>query len=196
MMKQDETLTGTFVIKFALCILSWCLIGFVLSFPVFAISYDGMAADSFGRVYIGMGSAIYVYDDGVKVGEMGHDLMKGIEYFTIKDDHIHLWNSAYSYVLDTDGNVIEKENSPMGHKILSPKQKRNFTAEDGSHYELKCGLLRWNRVIRTYPDGRGEVVFHMPLWLHLIKMAVGIYAAVTAYRFGKLVVRRIRESGF
>jgi hypothetical protein len=191
--KQDDTLSGAFVIKFAMCILSWSLIGGILSLPIFAISYDGIAADSFGRVYIGTGSVIHVYDEGVKVNEIGHNKMAGVDFFTIKDDSIYLWNNAYSYVMDLDGNVIEKKESTLGHDILSPKQKRNFVAEDGSHYELKYGLVRWNRIIRTYPDGSEKVVFHMPLWLHLIKMAVRAYIVISVYFIGKPMIMRFIE---
>ena len=194
--KRDDQLTGAFVIRLVLCILSWSLINIILSFPIFEIVYDGIAADSSGKLYIGMGSAIHVYDDGVKVGEMGHNLMKGVDFFTVEDDQVHLWNNAYSYVMDLDGSIVEKEASPLGHEILSPRQKRNFTAENGSRYELRKGVLRWDRVIRTYPDGSEEVVFHMPLWLHLIKMAVRVYAAVTVYFFGKLLIKRLSELDF
>ena len=193
---KNETLTGAFVIKIALLVLSWMAVGSILSLPIFAISYDGIAADSFGRVYIGMGSAIHVYDDGVKVNEIGHNKMAGVDFFTIKNDSVYLWNNAYSYVLDLEGNIIEKKESPMGHDILTPKQKRNFTAEDGSCYELKYGLVRRNRVIRTYPDGNEEVIFRMPLWLHLIKMAVITYAIVSVCFLGKLLIMRLSGSNF
>ena len=190
---RNNDVNGLEVIRLILFIISWILICLVLELPVFEITYDSVAADSFGRIYIGEKSEINVYDDGVKVNEIGQNKMVGVDYYTIKDDYLYLWNNAYFYILDLDGNIIDKKESPLGHEILSPKEKRNFTSEDGNRYELKKGVLCWDRVICTYSDGSEEVVFHMPLWLHLIKMAVRVYAIVSIYYICKSLIKRFYE---
>ena len=135
--------------------------------------YEGVAVDSSGRIYIGVGRGINVYEDGVRVDRIMEDVIaRGFYEYTIEDDKIHLWhNNEIFKILTLDGEteeIHEIEDPPM---IWSRPSVYEYQAADGSHYVMEDDhFLGRLKVVRYYPDGREEIVFQIPLIQYIDKL--------------------------
>ena len=136
--------------------------------------YEGLAVDSSGRLYIGVGGGINVYEDGVRDDRIIENLIyRGFYEYTIIDDKIHLWhNNMVFRILSLDGEIEESheiEDPPM---IWSRPSVYEYQAADGSHYVMEDDhFLGRTKVVRYYPDGREEIVFQIPLIQYMDKLS-------------------------
>lgn len=182
-MKHDDPSFNRMIISLTILVLIGFVFACVWIYPTSTFFYSGLAADSSGRIYIGERLWIGVYEDGKLVDKLVHNI-RGSDYeFTIMDDQIHFWHSpgaVFRRIWDLQGNEVNEVYDEHGSYVLSYREKREFTAEDGRFYELKNGLLKRAKVTCYHPDGNEEIVFRMPIGLYLIKLAFFVYLPAVA----------------
>jgi len=165
--------------------------------PEVPSTFDGIAVDSEGNLYLGENDWIGVFDEnGVRVRKIEGRMIWRYYVFTIIDDQIHIWdvNSSH-WILSLDGETEErigKEKRPIANSA-----RFRFTAEDGRHYVLKNPHSGRAKVICYYPDGSEEVIYREPFWPSFIRTtampATGILFLL-AYRpewFSKETIRKL-----
>jgi len=191
---NEYSVSGEFILR---CVV-WLLIGGVLSlillWPTNSLSYNGLGVGSDGKVYIGEGLWIGVYENGELVDKIVQNKLGNFYEFTIVDERIHVWGAGGSHVVfDLDGNRQHGVCEIHDREGLSIREKREFETEDGRLYQLENGLLKRAKVTCYYPDGNEEIVFQMPLGLYLTKLAFFVYLAALALWLGR-VIARYRQS--
>ena len=191
---NEYSVSGEFILRYVVCLLIGGVLSLILLWPTNSLSYNGLGVGSDGKVYIGEGLWIGVYEDGDLVDKFVQNNLGNFYEFTIVDDQIHLWDtSGFHKVLDLQGNEVARlERTYSGERHLSAKEKREYTAEDGRFYKLENGLLKRAKVTCYHPGGSEEVVFRMPLGLYLTKLAFFAYVAGLALWISRLVTRYLR----
>ena len=122
------------------------------------------AVDETGRVYLGVGYDIHVYEDSILVNEF----MVGRGYrFTIADSEISAYNGSKTKVFTLDGEEIRSE---AGGQSLLYSQYR-YTAEDGTKYAIRYPFGRFSIIDKS----TDTYIYQMPA-----RDFVSCVAAITA----------------
>ena len=79
-----------------------------------ALSYEGIAADDAGRLYLGRGGKIEVYEAGQKVSAITPHVDKSF-LFTVRDGQLLLSTGKTVVTLDLQGNEVEQQAGTGGH---------------------------------------------------------------------------------
>lgn len=188
-----DPLSGAVVLRIAATILIGCILCCICIWPTNTLEYDNIAVDSTGRLYMGERLWIGVYEDGQRVDELVRGNHRYYE-FTIIDDQIHFWGTEnLRKIYDLDGNLVERRLESHHTSVLSKQEKRQFTTEDGSRYELENGVFKRARVVRYQPDGSEEIVFRTPLGLYLAKLAFVAYLPLIVLRLAIPAVGYVRK---
>lgn len=106
-----------------------------------SLSYSGVAADDAGRLYLGRGGRIEVYEAGQNVAAIKPDVNKSF-LFTLRDGQLVLSTGKVVTTLDLQGNVIDSktdEGKAVYQQLKS--QRHSFTAADGTTYTLRHEML-------------------------------------------------------
>ncbi len=143
-----------------------------------SLSYSGVAADDAGRLYLGRGGRIEVYEAGQNVETMKPDVSKSF-IFTLRDGHLVLSTGKEVTTLDLQGNVIESktdEGKAVYQQLKS--QRHRFTAADGTVYTLRHEMLA-----AQVTTGDGTVLYSEPGWANALKpllLLAGLYVIFAA----------------
>ena len=136
-----------------------------------AVSYEGFALDSHGRLYLGVYNKIDVYE--------GNSLLYSIDpqtqrtySFTIQDDTILLSNTSDVYVIDLEGNIVSSMEDVDASIFNELQKNREFYSLDGNIYRMQKNFGRV-RVIKE----NGEVIYQMPIFDYIVKMVI-IFSAI------------------
>ena len=143
-----------------------------------SLSYSGVAADDAGRLYLGRGGRIEVYEAGQNVETIKPDVNKSF-IFTLQDGQLVLSTGKEVTTLDLQGNVIESktdEGKAVYQQLKS--QRHSFTAADGTVYTLRHEMLA-----AQVTTGDGTVLYSEPGWANALKpllLLAGLYVIFAA----------------
>ncbi len=150
-----------------------------------ALSYSGVAADDAGRLYLGQGGKIEVYEDGQKADTIKPRADKSF-VFTVRDGHLVLSTGKTVTTLDLLGNAVSQQEDKDGavYKELKPLRHR-FTAADGTAYTLRREMLAAQVV-----TGDGQVVYSEPLWANALKPLLALAGLYVIFAAGYIALDR------
>ena len=131
-----------------------------------ALSYEGIAADDAGRLYLGRGGKIEVYEAGQKVSTITPHVDKSF-LFTVRDGQL---------LLSTGKTVAALE---------LKAQRRSFTAADGTVYTLRHEILAAQVVTDS-----GSVVFSEPGWANILKPLLALAGLYVIFAAGYIALDR------
>lgn len=150
-----------------------------------ALSYSGVAVDEAGRLYLGRGSKIEVYQAGEKVDTIQPHVDKSY-VFTVRDGELLLSTGKTAVTLDLQGNGIDEQTDEGGalYQELKP-QRRSFTAADGTVYTLRHEVL----AAQVISDD-GTVLYSEPAWANVLKPLLMLAALYVIFAAGYIALDR------
>ena len=150
-----------------------------------ALSYEGIAADDAGRLYLGRGGKIEVYEAGQKVSAITPHVDKSF-LFTVREGQLLLSTGKTVVTLDLQGNEVEQQTDEDGALYKELKaQRRSFAAADGTAYTLRHEMLAAQVVTDS-----GSVVFHEPGWANVLKPLLALAGLYVIFAAGYIVLDR------
>ena len=150
-----------------------------------ALSYGGVAVDDAGRLYLGRGGKIEVYEAGQKVDVITPHVDKSF-VFTIREGQLVLSTGKVVTTLDLQGNAVGSKTDEDGavYKELKPL-RRNFTAADGTTYTLRHEMLAAQV---TAEDG--TVLYSEPGWANALKPLLALAGLYVIFAAGYIALDR------
>ena len=150
-----------------------------------ALSYEGIAADEAGRLYLGRGGNIEVYEAGQKVDTIAPRVDKSF-VFTVRDGQLLLSTGKTVTTLDLQGNEVEQQTDEDGALYKELKaQRHSFTAADGTVYTLRREILAAQVVTDS-----GSVVYSEPGWANVLKPLLGLAGLYVIFAAGYIALDR------
>lgn len=152
-----------------------------------ALSYEGIAADDAGRLYLGRGGKIEVYEAGQKVSTITPHVDKSF-LFTVRDGQLLLSTGKTVAALDLQGNEVEQQTDEDGALYKELKaQRRSFTAADGTVYTY---TLRHEILAAQVVTDSGSVVFSEPGWANILKPLLALAGLYVIFAAGYIALDR------
>lgn len=150
-----------------------------------ALSYSGVAADDAGRLYLGRGGSIEVYQAGQRVDTIKPHADKSF-VFTIRDGQLVLSTGKTVLTLDLQGNAIDQQEDQDGavYQAIKPL-RRSFTADDGTVYTLRHEMLAAQVVTDS-----GTVLYSEPLWANALKPLLALAGLYVIFAAGYIALDR------
>lgn len=150
-----------------------------------ALSYSGVAVDDAGRLYLGRGGKIEVYEAGQKVDVITPHVDKSF-VFTIREGQLVLSTGKVVTTLDLQGNAVDSKTDEGGavYKELKPL-RRGFTAADGTTYTLRHEMLAAQV---TAEDG--TVLYSEPGWANALKPLLALAGLYVIFAAGYIALDR------
>ena len=150
-----------------------------------ALSYSGVAVDDAGRLYLGRGGKIEVYEAGQKVDVITPHVDKSF-VFTIREGQLVLSTGKVVTTLDLQGNAVDSKTDEGGavYKALKPL-RRGFTAADGTTYTLRHEMLAAQV---TAEDG--TVLYSEPVWANALKPLLALAGLYVIFAAGYIALDR------
>lgn len=150
-----------------------------------ALSYSGVAVDDAGRLYLGRGGKIEVYEAGQKVDVITPHVDKSF-VFTIREGQLVLSTGKVVTTLDLQGNAVDSKTDEGGavYKALKPL-RRSFTAADGTTYTLRHEMLAAQV---TAEDG--TVLYSEPVWANALKPLLALAGLYVIFAAGYIALDR------
>ena len=144
-----------------------------------ALSYEGIAADDAGRLYLGRGGKIEVYEAGQKVSAITPHVDKSF-LFTVRDGQLLLSTGKTVVTLDLQGNEVEQQADEDGALYKELKaQRRSFTAADGTVYTLRHEMLAAQVVTDSGPG-----------WANVLKPLLALAGLYVIFAAGYIALDR------
>lgn len=150
-----------------------------------SLSYSGVAADDAGRLYLGRGGKIEVYEAGEQVDTIAPHLDKSF-VFTLRDGRLVLSTGKEVTTLDLKGNVIDSktdEGKAVYQQLKS--QRHSFTAADGTVYTLRHEML----AAQVTADD-GAVLYSEPGWANALKPLLALAGLYVIFAAGYIALDR------
>ena len=150
-----------------------------------SLSYSGIAVDDAGRLYLGRGGKIEVYEAGQKADEITPEVDKSF-VFTIREGQLVLSTGKVVTTLDLQGNAVDSKTDEGGavYKELKPL-RRGFTAADGTTYTLRHEMLAAQV---TAEDG--TVLYSEPGWANALKPLLALAGLYVIFAAGYIALDR------
>ncbi len=150
-----------------------------------SLSYSGVAVDDAGRLYLGRGGKIEVYEDGQKVNVIAPEVDKSF-VLTIREGQLVLSTGKVVTTLDLQGNAVDSKADEGGavYKALKPL-RRSFTAADGTTYTLRHEMLAAQV---TAEDG--TVLYSEPVWANALKPLLALAGLYVIFAAGYIALDR------
>lgn len=150
-----------------------------------ALSYSGVAVDDAGRLYLGRGGKIEVYEAGQKVDVITPHVDKSF-VFTIREGQLVLSTGKVVTTLDLQGNAVDSKTDEGGavYKGLKPL-RRSFTAAGGTTYTLRHEMLAAQV---TAEDG--TVLYSEPGWANALKPLLALAGLYMIFAAGYIALDR------
>ncbi len=150
-----------------------------------ALSYSGVAVDDAGRLYLGRGGRIEVYEAGQKVDVITPHVDKSF-VFTIREGQLVLSTGKVVTTLDLQGNAVDSKTDEDGavYKELKPL-RRSFTAAGGTTYTLRHEMLAAQV---TAEDG--TVLYSEPGWANVLKPLLALAGLYVIFAAGYIALDR------
>lgn len=150
-----------------------------------SLSYSGVAVDAAGRLYLGRGGKIEVYEAGEQVDTIAPHLDKSF-VFTLRDGRLVLSTGKEVTTLDLKGNVIDSRTDEGGtvYKELKPL-RGSFAADDGTVYTLRHEML----AAQVTADD-GAVLYSEPDWANALKPLLALAGLYVIFAAGYIALDR------
>lgn len=150
-----KILEGFIVISravFALCF-------FLVFLDLLSVTFNGFGVDSAGRLYVGRGQHIEVWENGEQVDNIRKGTSRGHAFTVLEDDTILIASGNNVWIMDLEGTTFleswEEENKET-YETLS--DQRIFTTVTGERYIAGSAYGRLTIL-------QGEtVIYQEPLW--------------------------------
>ena len=139
-----------------------------------AASYEGFALDSEERLYVGKNTGIEVYENGNKIRTISPPSSR-FYVFTISDDKIVSSVGEMIYIMNLEGEIIEKRAESYDTYREMDRNSKRFVSESGNEYISKS-CLGYYRIVRD----DGVCVYSMPVLDYIVNV-VASFALVLSY---------------
>lgn len=153
-----------------------------------ALSYSGIAVDDTGRLYLGRGSGVEVYENGVKTQTVR--LLADESYAVFSYEN----GQSVTVVISTDDASSEDNALPdhaAGQTLVA--QRHSYTAPDGTVYTLRHEMLAAQV---TAEDG--TVLYSEPVWANALKPLLALAGLYVIFAAGYIALDRfatLEETG-
>lgn len=150
-----------------------------------SLSYGGIAVDDAGRLYLGRGGKIEVYEAGQQVNVIAPEVDKSF-VFTLREGQLVLSTGKVVTTLDLQGNAVDSRTDEGGavYKELKPL-RRGFTATDGTTYTLRHEMLAAQAVAED-----GTVLYSEPGWANALKPLLALAGLYVIFAAGYIALDR------
>lgn len=156
-----------------------------------AASYEGFALDSAERLYVGKNTGIEVYENGNKIRTISPPSSR-FYVFTISDDKIVSSVGEMIYVMNLEGEIIEKRTISYDTHLKLKRNSKRFVSESGNEY-ISSSCLGYYRIMRS----DGLCVYSMPVLDYIVNVvasfALGlsylIFVTTMLIKTGRLPIR-------
>ena len=155
------------------------------------LSYNGVAVDREGNVYIGTSSAIDVYDSNSQFLYRITQVPRGYN-FTLWNDRLYLRGSDRVTIRTKTGELVERiyysenDNLPDYMRYSYNDRKQPYVSEDGDVYRL----LKINGLRLSVMKNGDTVVYIEPWTLAILRFAAKVSIAITV---GFFIFQTVKE---
>ena len=153
-----------------------------------ALSYSSMAVDAEGRLYLGRGDRIEIYEAGTRTASIAPKAGKSY-LFTLQGEELVLSTGKTVITLDLQGNGIDQQPDENGTVYQQLKaQKGTFTAADGTVYTLRHEMLATEVTAQD-----GTVLYAEPGWANVLKPLLALAALYVVFAAGYVALDRFAK---
>lgn len=139
-------------ILFGLCIV-------LVFFDLVPLTFNGFGVDSIGRLYVGRGHHIEVWENGELVNSIHKGTSRGHKFTVLENDTILLASGNSVMIMDLEGTTtLEKWEEDHEKTYDELSNQRIFTAVTGEQYRI--GRL-YGRLTIVQNE---NVIYQEPLW--------------------------------
>ena len=169
-------------------LLVFLLTGIAVLRGTIALSYSSMAVDAEGRLYLGRGDRIEIYEAGTRTASIAPKA--GRSYlFTLQGEELVLSTGKTVITLDLQGNGIDQQPDENGTVYQQLKaQKGTFTAADGTVYTLRHEMLATEVTAQD-----GTVLYAEPGWANVLKPLLALAALYVVFAAGYVALDRFAK---
>lgn len=169
-------------------LLVFLLTGIAVLRGTIALSYSSMAVDAEGRLYLGRGDRIEIYEAGTRTASI--EPKAGKSYlFTLQGEELVLSTGKTVITLDLQGNGIDQQPDENGTVYQQLKaQKGTFTAADGTVYTLRHEMLATEVTAQD-----GTVLYAEPGWANVLKPLLALAALYVVFAAGYVALDRFAK---
>lgn len=169
-------------------LLVFLLTGIAVLRGTIALSYSSMAVDAEGRLYLGRGDRIEIYEAGTRTASIAPKAGKSY-LFTLKGEELVLSTGKTVITLDLQGNGIDQQPDENGTVYQQLKaQKGTFTAADGTVYTLRHEMLATEVTAQD-----GTVLYAEPGWANVLKPLLALAALYVVFAAGYVALDRFAK---
>ena len=169
-------------------LLVFLLTGIAVLRGTIALSYSSMAVDAEGRLYLGRGDRIEIYEAGTRTASIAPKAGKSY-LFTLQGEELVLSTGKTVITLDLQGNGIDQQPDENGTVYQQLKaQKGTFTAADGTVYTLRHEMLATEVTAQD-----GTVLYAEPRWANVLKPLLALAALYVVFAAGYVALDRFAK---
>ena len=169
-------------------LLVFLLTGIAVLRGTIALSYSSMAVDAEGRLYLGRGDRIEIYEAGTRTASIAPKAGKSY-LFTLQGEELVLSTGKTVITLDLQGNGIDQQPDENGTVYQQLKaQKGTFTAADGTVYTLRHEMLATEVTAQD-----GTVLYAEPGWANVLKPLLALAALYVVFAAGYVALDRFAK---
>lgn len=169
-------------------LLVFLLTGIAVLRGTIALSYSSMAVDAEGRLYLGRGDRIEIYEAGTRTASIAPKAGKSY-LFTLQGEELVLSTGKTVITLDLQGNGIDQQPDENGTVYQQLKaQKGSFTAADGTVYTLRHEMLATEVTAQD-----GTVLYAEPGWANVLKPLLALAALYVVFAAGYVALDRFAK---
>ena len=169
-------------------LLVFLLTGIAVLRGTIALSYSGVAVDAEGRLYLGRGDRIEIYEAGTRTASIAPKAGKSY-LFTLQGEELVLSTGKTVITLDLQGSGIDQQPDENGTVYQQLKaQKGTFTAADGTVYTLRHEMLATEVTAQD-----GTVLYAEPGWANVLKPLLALAALYVVFAAGYVALDRFAK---
>ena len=136
-----------------------------------ARTYNGFAVDSNGKIYIGSGHRIKIYEDQQIIGEITTGTSRGFAFTIQGNDTILLSTSTVVYIMTLDGKIIDQYDDTDTSIYNRYQKNKEFRTSDGILYRA---YNTWGRM-KIYKED--VVIYQAPIEDFAVKLVMPVSMA-------------------
>ncbi len=152
-----------------------------------AAKYVGFALDSAERLYVGKNTGIEVYENGNKIRTISPPSSRAY-VFTVSDDKIVSSVGNMIYVMNLEGEIIEKRAESYDTYREMDRNSKRFVSESGNEYISKS-CLGYYRIMRS----DGVCVYSMPVLDYIVNVVVSFAVGLSYLIFATTMLIKTRR---
>ena len=169
-------------------LLVFLLTGIAVLRGTIALYFSSMAVDAEGRLYLGRGDRIEIYEAGTRSASIAPKAGKSY-LFTLQGEELVLSTGKTVITLDLQGNGIDQQPDENGTVYQQLKaQKGTFTAADGTVYTLRHEMLATEVTAQD-----GTVLYAEPGWANVLKPLLALAALYVVFAAGYVALDRFAK---